>query len=135
MKAGGQQRLGNTGEGNIGEHNCGLSPNTPEADRENRRETTSSISSLDFSPAPETTSPSLAQSEPVTGCPAKSDTKSGLVDSDDLEQTWSKNTKDTVSTSQEDEEEVRVTTRTTFLHSHSGTPSTLSQRYAIGPCG
>ncbi|KAJ8372090.1 hypothetical protein AAFF_G00294540 [Aldrovandia affinis] len=77
----------------------------PSTDRENQRETTPSRSSLDPAPAPETTSPSLAQSEPVTACPDKPDTKSGLVDSDDVEGTLSKNSKDTVSTSQEDEEE------------------------------
>ncbi|KAJ8371702.1 hypothetical protein AAFF_G00303110 [Aldrovandia affinis] len=77
----------------------------PSTDRENQRETTPSRSSLDPAPAPETTSPSLAQSEPITACPDKPDTKSGLVDSDDMERTLSKNSKDTVSTSQEDEEE------------------------------
>ncbi|KAJ8371707.1 hypothetical protein AAFF_G00303160 [Aldrovandia affinis] len=78
---------------------------TPSTDRENQRETTPSRSSLDPAPAPETTSQSLAQSEPITACPDKPDTKSGLVDSDDMERTLSKNSKDTVSTSQEDEEE------------------------------
>ncbi|KAJ8336676.1 hypothetical protein SKAU_G00378960 [Synaphobranchus kaupii] len=77
---------------------------------EYQEENTDNRSSLDPEPAPENTSSCLAQSQPSSADPAKSDAKTGLVDSDNMDGTLSKDSKDTVCTAQE--EEVRALSQT-----------------------
>ncbi|KAJ8336680.1 hypothetical protein SKAU_G00379000 [Synaphobranchus kaupii] len=88
------------------------SARTPVTDSEYQEETTDNRSSLDAEPAPENTSSCLAQSQPSSADPVKSDAKTGLVDSDNMDRTLSKDSKDTVCTAQEEEEEVRALTQT-----------------------
>ncbi|KAJ8336675.1 hypothetical protein SKAU_G00378950 [Synaphobranchus kaupii] len=90
--------------------NCGYklcSARTPVTDSEYQEETTENRSSLDPEPAPETTSSCLAQSQPSSADPAKSDAKTGLVDSDNMDRTLSKDSKDTACTAQEEEDEAK----------------------------
>ncbi|KAJ8336679.1 hypothetical protein SKAU_G00378990 [Synaphobranchus kaupii] len=91
-----------------GDKFCKLcSASTPVTDSEYQEETTENRSSLDPEPAPETTSSCLAQAQPSSADPAKSDAKTGLVDSDNMDRTLSKDSKDTACTAQEEEEEAK----------------------------
>ncbi|KAG5846188.1 hypothetical protein ANANG_G00147150 [Anguilla anguilla] len=74
-------------------------------EQEEEEETTDNRSSLDPEPAPENPSSCLAQSQPSSADPAKSDAKSGLADTDTMDGTLSKDTKGTVRSAQEEEEE------------------------------
>ncbi|KAJ8336672.1 hypothetical protein SKAU_G00378920 [Synaphobranchus kaupii] len=82
-----------------------ITSDTPAPDSEYQEETTENRSSLDPEPATENTSSCLAQSQPSTADPAKSDAKTGLVDSDNMDRTLSKDSKDTACTAQEEDEE------------------------------
>ncbi|KAJ8268791.1 hypothetical protein COCON_G00113980 [Conger conger] len=75
----------------------------PGADSENQEETTDNRSRLGPEPAPEKTSSCLAQSQPSAD-PAKSDLKSGLVETGNMDGTLSQHTKDPECTAQEEEE-------------------------------
>ncbi|XP_064197911.1 protein starmaker-like [Anguilla rostrata] len=82
-----------------------IPPGTPATDSEYQEETTDNRSSLGPEPAPEDPSSCLAQSQPSSADPAKSDAKSGLADTDDMDGTLSKHTKHTVCTAHEEMEE------------------------------
>ncbi|XP_064197903.1 interferon-induced very large GTPase 1-like [Anguilla rostrata] len=79
-------------------------PDTPARDSEYQEETTDNRSSLGPEPEPENPSSCLAQSQPSSADPAKSDAKSGLADADDMDGTLSKDTKDTVCTAHKQKE-------------------------------
>ncbi|XP_061106740.1 uncharacterized protein LOC133134555 [Conger conger] len=86
----------------IPEHITSCMP-VPGADSEYQEETTDNRSRLGPEPAPEKTSSCLAQSQPSAD-PAKSDLKSGLVETGNMDGTLSQHTKDPECTAQEEEE-------------------------------
>ncbi|KAJ8261491.1 hypothetical protein COCON_G00172140 [Conger conger] len=83
---------------------CSARKPVPGADSENREETTDNRSRLGTEPAPENASSCLAQSQPSSAGPAKSEEKRCSADTENMDGTLSKDTKDTVCTAHEEEE-------------------------------